>query len=43
MSQKRNGRLSIPLPFDEAIKAALEAKPPEPKPKKRRKKRAPKK
>lgn len=24
---KRNGRLSIPLPFDDAVKAALEVKP----------------
>jgi hypothetical protein len=26
---RRNGKLSIPLPFDEAVKAALEVKPPE--------------
>jgi hypothetical protein len=25
---RRNGRLRIPLPFDEAMKAALEAEPP---------------
>jgi hypothetical protein len=25
---RRNGKLSIPLPFDEAIKAALKVKPP---------------
>jgi hypothetical protein len=24
----RNGKLSIPIPFDEAMKAALEAEPP---------------
>lgn len=36
----RRGKLSIPLPFEEAIRAALEVKP-EPKPKKkpRRKKK----
>jgi hypothetical protein len=27
--QKREGKLSIPLPFDDAVKAALKAKPPE--------------
>jgi hypothetical protein len=31
---KRNGKLSIPLPFNEAVKAALEVKPPEKKPRK---------
>jgi hypothetical protein len=37
----RNGKLSIPLPFDEAVKAALKAKPPEkPKRKPRSKKSA---
>jgi hypothetical protein len=36
----RNGNLSIPLPFEDAIKAALEV-PPKPKPP--RKKREPKK
>jgi hypothetical protein len=25
---QRNGKLSIPLPFDEALKAALEVRPP---------------
>ena len=25
---RRNGNLAIPLPFDEAVKAALEADPP---------------
>lgn len=25
---RRNGKLSIPLPFGEAVKAALEAEPP---------------
>jgi len=28
-AKPRNGKLSIPLPFDEAVKAALKAKPPE--------------
>jgi len=36
----RNSKLSIPLPFEEAIRAALEVKPP---PKPPRKKREPKK
>ena len=31
----QNGRLSIPLPFEDAIKAALEVKPPPKQPKKR--------
>jgi hypothetical protein len=40
-SHRRNGNLRIPLPFDEALKAAVEAKPPEKKPRKpRQKKRA---
>lgn len=26
---KRNGRLAIPLPFEDAVKRALKAKPPE--------------
>jgi hypothetical protein len=36
MNQKgsRNGKLAIPLPFDDALKAALEVKQPE-KPKKK--------
>ena len=38
---QRNGKLRIPLPFDDALKAALEAKPPEKPPRKpRQKKRA---
>lgn len=36
---RRNGNLLIPLPFDEAMKAAMEVKPPERKPKKRRAKK----
>ncbi len=28
-TDRRKGKLKIPLPFDEAIKAALKAKPPE--------------
>jgi hypothetical protein len=31
-SAKRSGKLSVPLPFDDALKAALETRPP---PKKR--------
>jgi hypothetical protein len=27
--ERRNGKLSIPLPFDEAVKAALEVEQPE--------------
>jgi hypothetical protein len=27
--ERRNGNLSIPLPFEEALKAALEVQPPE--------------
>lgn len=26
---RRNGKLKIPLPFDEALRAAVETKPPE--------------
>jgi hypothetical protein len=33
---RRNGKLSIPLPFDEAVRAAVEAKPPPKKPRKPR-------
>ncbi|MFL5781022.1 MAG: hypothetical protein ACJ760_06910 [Thermoleophilaceae bacterium] len=40
---KRNGRLSIPLPFDDAVKAALEVKPPPKQPRKPRAKKAAKK
>lgn len=36
---KRNGKLAIPLPFDEAMKAALEVKPPEKPPRKPRAKK----
>jgi hypothetical protein len=36
---RRNGRLSIPLPFDEAVKAALEVKPSPKKPRKPRAKK----
>jgi hypothetical protein len=32
-TRNRNGRLSIPLPFEDALKAATEVKPPERKPK----------
>jgi len=39
-SPPKNGKLAIPLPFEEAIRAALEVKPP---PKPPRKKREPKK
>jgi hypothetical protein len=38
--RQRNGRLRIPLPFEDAVKAALEAKPPEKKPRKPRQKKA---
>ena len=31
---RRNGKLSIPLPFDDAVKAALEVKPEPRKPRK---------
>ncbi len=34
----RNGKLAIPLPFEEAIRAALEVKPPEKPPRKPREK-----
>ena len=37
----RNGKLSIRLPFDETIKAALEVPPPEKKPRKPRAKKKP--
>jgi hypothetical protein len=40
---KRNGKLHIPLPFEDALRAALEAKPPERKPRKPRQKKAGKK
>lgn len=37
----RNGKLSIPMPFDDALRAALKVKPPEKAPRKPRgKKRA---
>lgn len=39
--RKYNGRLAIPLDFDEALKAALEAKPPEKPPRKPRGKKKP--
>lgn len=32
---RRNGKLNIPLPFEDALKAATETRPPE-KPKKKR-------
>ncbi len=35
----RNGNLAIPLPFEQAIRAALEVKPPEKPPRKPRQKR----
>ena len=40
-SKKRqyNGRLAVPLDFDEAVKAALEVKPPEKKPRRPRAKK----
>ena len=38
--KKRNGKLKIDAPFDDALKAALGAKPPEKKPKKKRGTRA---
>jgi hypothetical protein len=38
---QRNGKLSIPLPFDDALKAALEVKPPERPPRKPRAKKKP--
>lgn len=34
-STPRNGKLSIPLPFEDAIRAALKVKPPAKKPKPR--------
>jgi hypothetical protein len=34
--EKRNGRLRIPLPLEEALKAATETKPSEKKPKEKR-------
>ena len=37
---RRNGKLAIPLPFDEAMKAALEVKPPEKEPPKPRSKKS---
>lgn len=39
-SKQRNGKLRIPLPFDEAMKAALEVKPPKREPRKPRSKKA---
>jgi hypothetical protein len=39
---QRNGKLSIPLPFEDAVKAALKVKPPE-KPKRKRSAKTPKK
>jgi hypothetical protein len=36
---RRNGKLSIPLPFDDAVMAALEVKPPEKKPRRPRAKK----
>jgi hypothetical protein len=39
--EKRNGNLSIPLPFEDAVRAALKTPPPPPdKPKKPRAKRS---
>lgn len=38
-STRRNGKLRIPLPFDDAVKAALETSPPEKKPRKPRQKK----
>jgi hypothetical protein len=35
-SGKRNGKLRIPLPFEDALRAATETKPPETKRKKKR-------
>jgi hypothetical protein len=37
--QARNGRLAIPLPFEDAVKAAVEAKPPKKTPRKPRRKK----
>jgi hypothetical protein len=39
-SSPRNGRLRIPLPFDDAVKAALEVQPPPKKPRKPRRKKS---
>jgi hypothetical protein len=36
--RKREGNLSVPLPFEEAVRAALEVKPPEKPPRKPRSK-----
>jgi hypothetical protein len=38
-NNKRNGNLRIPLPFDKAVKAALEVQPPPRKPRKPRSKK----
>jgi hypothetical protein len=38
---RRNGKLAIPLPFDEAVRAALEVKPPPKQPRKPRAKKKP--
>jgi hypothetical protein len=38
-AKRRNGKLRIPLPFDDAVKAALETKPPEKPPRKPRQKK----
>lgn len=38
---KRQGKLTIPLPFDEAVRAALEVKPPPKKPRRPRAKQSP--
>jgi len=37
--QPRNGKLAIPLPFEDAIRAALEVKPPQKPPKKKQPKK----
>lgn len=36
---QRNGKLSIPMPFEDAVKAALKVKPPEKPPRKPRAKK----
>lgn len=38
--KKQQGKLAIPLPFEDAIRAALEVKPPPKPPKKKRAKKA---
>jgi hypothetical protein len=37
--KKRQGNLNVPLPFEEAVRAALEVKPPEKPPRKPRSKK----